>query len=185
MPAFAAAAPPLRLPPRRAASRHRVLTRCSSAPLQPPPPLQSWPAPRSWSEVALSKLLDTLEDVALIARRTVAPNYTSSLRAEGSLAEGGLSLASSRPVVLILGSGWAAHSLMKVVDTDAFEVIMVSPRNHFLFTPMLPRCEPRGTWARPTLGADSRVPPRAAAAPRSAPWSSAACWSPTAWPTRA
>ena len=132
----AAAAPPRlpRLPARRPCPRRVTRTRCAST---TPPPLRSWPAPRSWSDVALSKLADTLEDVALIARRTLAPNYVSSLRAE---AEGdALSLRSNRPTVLIIGSGWAAHSLMKVVDTDAFEVIMVSPRNHFLFTPMLPR----------------------------------------------
>jgi hypothetical protein len=26
----------------------------------------------------------------------------------------------------------------QVIDTDAFEVVVVSPRNHFVFTPMLP-----------------------------------------------
>jgi hypothetical protein len=27
---------------------------------------------------------------------------------------------------------------VQVIDTDAFEVVVVSPRNHFVFTPMLP-----------------------------------------------
>lgn len=26
----------------------------------------------------------------------------------------------------------------QVIDTNAFEVVVVSPRNHFVFTPMLP-----------------------------------------------
>lgn len=47
-------------------------------------------------------------------------------------------LQKTKPVVLLLGSGWGAHSCMKVIDTDIFDVVMVSPRNHFLFTPMLP-----------------------------------------------
>jgi hypothetical protein len=29
-----------------------------------------WPKPRGWAEVALSKVLDTVEDVGVIARRT-------------------------------------------------------------------------------------------------------------------
>ncbi|KIZ07869.1 NADH dehydrogenase [Monoraphidium neglectum] len=43
-----------------------------------------------------------------------------------------------KPVVLVLGTGWGAQSLIKVIDTDLYEVICVSPRNHFIFTPMLP-----------------------------------------------
>lgn len=30
----------------------------------------AWPAKRSWAEVALTKAVDTLEDIAVIARRT-------------------------------------------------------------------------------------------------------------------
>lgn len=112
--------------------------------------------------------------------------------------DGTLLLEADKPVILVLGSGWGAHSLMKVrcvewvwgggrvggccrcweccwgpasvvaflftatsplrsvfsslppspaplpclpqvVDTEAFQVVCISPRNHFLFTPMLPR----------------------------------------------
>ena len=150
---MAAATAPLsaRPPVRRAARRGatplsaplvRRTTRCaaSTSPPTPPPPLRAWPTPRSWNAVALSKLLDTVEDVALITRRTLSPTYSTSLRAEAAPdGAAGLDLRSTRPVVLILGSGWAAHSMMKVLDTDAFEVVVASPRNHFLFTPMLPR----------------------------------------------
>eukprot|EP00892_Ulva_mutabilis_P004213 jgi/Ulvmu1/2163/UM013_0006.1 len=45
---------------------------------------------------------------------------------------------SNKPVVLVLGFGWAAHSLSKVIDVDRFDVVICSPRNHFVFTPMLP-----------------------------------------------
>ena len=105
----------------------------------PPPPTGSWPEERPWAAVALSKALDTAGDVALIARRTLLPTYSSDL--DSSVADGSLELRSRRrPVVLILGSGWAAHSLIKVVDTDTYEVLVVSPRNFFAFTPMLPSC---------------------------------------------
>ena len=29
--------------------------------------------------------------------------------------------------------------VLQVIDTDIYEVVVISPRNHFLFTPMLPR----------------------------------------------
>lgn len=42
------------------------------------------------------------------------------------------------------GLSWARAAclpacLRQVIDTDTYEVVCVSPRNHFLFTPMLPR----------------------------------------------
>jgi NADH:ubiquinone reductase (non-electrogenic) len=44
----------------------------------------------------------------------------------------------ARPRVLILGSGFGAFALATRLDPRAFEVVVVSPRNHFLFTPLLP-----------------------------------------------
>ncbi len=29
-------------------------------------------------------------------------------------------------------------AVVQVIDTDLYDVVLVSPRNHFLFTPMLP-----------------------------------------------
>lgn len=43
----------------------------------------------------------------------------------------------SRKTVVVLGSGWAAHALMKVADVARIKLIVVSPTNHFAFTPML------------------------------------------------
>lgn len=45
---------------------------------------------------------------------------------------------SVRPKLVILGSGFAAFSLLKHIDTERFSVTVVSPRNYFLFTPLLP-----------------------------------------------
>src|SRR5205085_9473803 len=44
----------------------------------------------------------------------------------------------SRPRLLILGSGFAAFRLLRDVDARQFAVTVVSRRNHFLFTPLLP-----------------------------------------------
>jgi NADH:ubiquinone reductase (non-electrogenic) len=38
----------------------------------------------------------------------------------------------------ILGSGFASFSLLKRIDTGLYDVVLISPRNHFLFTPLLP-----------------------------------------------
>jgi NADH dehydrogenase FAD-containing subunit len=45
---------------------------------------------------------------------------------------------SYRPRILVVGSGWSAHAFIKIIETDKFEVVCVSPRPYFVFTPMLP-----------------------------------------------
>ncbi|HEV7281118.1 MAG TPA: FAD-dependent oxidoreductase [Pirellulaceae bacterium] len=40
--------------------------------------------------------------------------------------------------LLILGTGFAAVALLRRIDLRAYDVTLVSPRNHFLFTPLLP-----------------------------------------------
>ena len=46
-------------------------------------------------------------------------------------------MTNSRPRLVVLGTGFAAFNLVKHLR-DGFEVFVVSPRNHFLFTPLLP-----------------------------------------------
>ena len=38
------------------------------------------------------------------------------------------------------GTGWGSVSLLKKLDTENYNVIVISPRNFFLFTPLLPSC---------------------------------------------
>ena len=43
-----------------------------------------------------------------------------------------------KPKLLVLGTGFAAFSLLKSLNRDSFDTTVISPRNHFLFTPLLP-----------------------------------------------
>ena len=38
---------------------------------------------------------------------------------------------------MILGTGWGSYSVLRSVNKKLFDVIVISPRNHFLFTPLL------------------------------------------------
>jgi hypothetical protein len=40
--------------------------------------------------------------------------------------------------VVILGTGWAGASFLRNIDTSLYDVHVVSPRNYFMFTPLLP-----------------------------------------------
>lgn len=43
-----------------------------------------------------------------------------------------------KKTLVVLGSGWGATSLLKSLDTTDYNVIVISPKNYFLFTPLLP-----------------------------------------------
>jgi hypothetical protein len=40
--------------------------------------------------------------------------------------------------VLVLGTGWAGTSFLRKLNDPRYEVHVVSPRNYFAFTPLLP-----------------------------------------------
>ncbi|CAB9525874.1 Internal alternative NAD(P)H-ubiquinone oxidoreductase A1, mitochondrial [Seminavis robusta] len=42
-----------------------------------------------------------------------------------------------REKIVVLGTGWGAVSFLKGIDTSLYDVTVISPRNYFLFTPML------------------------------------------------
>eukprot|EP00873_Tetraselmis_striata_P022253 jgi/Tetstr1/442517/TSEL_030615.t1 len=49
--------------------------------------------------------------------------------------------AGGKPRIVILGSGWGAMSAIKSLKksvADRYEIVVVSPRNHFVYTPLLP-----------------------------------------------
>ncbi len=43
-----------------------------------------------------------------------------------------------KPKLLVLGTGFAAFSLLHRIDPDCYDILVASPRNHFLFSPLLP-----------------------------------------------
>lgn len=40
--------------------------------------------------------------------------------------------------VVVLGSGWAGTSFLRNLNSPSYEVQVISPRNYFAFTPLLP-----------------------------------------------
>jgi len=81
-------------------------------------------------EALIDQTFDSVDDVALHVRRLVFggsdPSTTDFQTPDDP-----------RPRVVVLGTGWAAHAMVKTIDTDKYRVLVVSPRNYFMFTPML------------------------------------------------
>eukprot|EP00598_Pedospumella_elongata_P000480 CAMPEP_0184975452 /NCGR_PEP_ID=MMETSP1098-20130426/6705_1 /TAXON_ID=89044 /ORGANISM="Spumella elongata, Strain CCAP 955/1" /LENGTH=481 /DNA_ID=CAMNT_0027498199 /DNA_START=18 /DNA_END=1463 /DNA_ORIENTATION=- len=66
-------------------------------------------------------------------RTTVASLLTKSTR-KAHIATG----AVVKPKVVVIGCGWAGYRFAQDIDKSKYHVSLVSPRNHFLFTPLLP-----------------------------------------------
>ena len=62
---------------------------------------------------------------------------TRSLRTTAILLQSKQGKESNRQRLVVLGTGWGSYSVLKEINKKLFDVIVVSPRNHFLFTPLL------------------------------------------------
>lgn len=45
---------------------------------------------------------------------------------------------SKKKKVVVLGTGWAGTSFLKNMKSNSYDIHVVSPRNYFAFTPLLP-----------------------------------------------
>jgi NADH dehydrogenase FAD-containing subunit len=43
----------------------------------------------------------------------------------------------TKPRVVVVGCGWGGYRLAQDLDKNRFDVHVISPRNYFLFTPLL------------------------------------------------
>lgn len=66
-----------------------------------------------------------------LAFADVGPSQVSNLAEESGK-------ALKKKKVVVLGTGWAGTSFLKNVDCSKYDVEIVSPRNYFAFTPLLP-----------------------------------------------
>ncbi|KAJ2795287.1 NADH:ubiquinone oxidoreductase, partial [Coemansia helicoidea] len=53
-----------------------------------------------------------------------------------------------KKTLVLLGTGWGTTTILKNLDAARFNVVVVSPRNYFLFTPLLPSCTVGTTESR-------------------------------------
>ncbi|KAF9517464.1 hypothetical protein BS47DRAFT_1326181 [Hydnum rufescens UP504] len=112
-------------PPVRAPSRIRML---SSADVEAPVLLQQ----SRWR-----RFLQTLGRVTLITILTAGGSFyyiTYKDRTPGPQQP----FDPDKKTIVVLGSGWGATSLLKSLDNEDYNVVVISPRNYFLFTPLLP-----------------------------------------------
>ena len=84
---------------------------------------------RSFAQVVLDKAVEVVDDIIF------SSSSSSSSDESGGAPRSSNSATKER--VVVLGSGWGAQAFLSSVDAEKYDVTVVSPRNYFLFTPML------------------------------------------------
>ncbi|KAH8996223.1 FAD/NAD-P-binding domain-containing protein [Lactarius akahatsu] len=98
----------------------------------PPPPPPPHPELSRWR-----RALQTIGRVTLITIVTTGGTFyyiTQKDRHPGSQ----LPHDPSKKNIVVVGSGWGSTAFLKSLDTAEYNVTVISPRNFFLFTPLLP-----------------------------------------------
>ncbi|KAI4524961.1 FAD/NAD(P)-binding domain-containing protein [Schizophyllum commune Tattone D] len=118
--------------PQRVAAARRASTEPtaggdSAIPPPPPPPQAS-----RWSRFLMFLGKSTLFTMVLVGGTYYYVN--TQTRHPGKQ----LPFDSTKKTVVVIGSGWGATSWLRSVDNTEFNVIVISPKNYFLFTPLLP-----------------------------------------------
>ncbi|KAH9838086.1 FAD/NAD-P-binding domain-containing protein [Rhodofomes roseus] len=97
-----------------------------SVPIVPPkPPISYW-----------HRFLQTVGGVTLVTLGTLGVFYYYAQKDKSPGEQ--LPHDPSKKTLVVLGSGWGATSLLNSMDTTDYNVIVISPKNYFLFTPLLP-----------------------------------------------
>ena len=81
-------------------------------------------------QVCVSTLLSSSKPRHQVCLRMIS-TQTRVCRNEHRLSSKG------RQRLVILGTGWGSYSVLRNINKKLFDVIVISPRNHFLFTPLL------------------------------------------------
>ncbi|KAG0008496.1 NADH:ubiquinone oxidoreductase [Entomortierella chlamydospora] len=92
-----------------------------------PPPKKGWPRLRALKRLVQLGVIGGIGYTSYVT-------YTSRHPMEQ------LPFDPKKRTVVILGTGWGAISFLRKINTDDYNVVAVSPRNYFLFTPLLPSC---------------------------------------------
>lgn len=87
---------------------------------------------RSYTNILVERFAQNIDDSQLSNKIST---YTKIVEDNPSMRSN--ILRPNRKKIVVLGTGWASYSFLKSVDSTKFDVSVISPRNYFMFTPML------------------------------------------------
>ncbi|KAJ2524328.1 NADH:ubiquinone oxidoreductase [Coemansia sp. RSA 2049] len=111
-------------------------------------PVASTPQHRIQQRYASSVTPDTSSSLASIQMPVSASRPQDPTATIGRDSASSAGNKDSKKTLVLLGTGWGTTTILKNIDTKHYNVVVVSPRNYFLFTPLLPSCTVGTTESR-------------------------------------
>ena len=92
---------------------------------------------RSYFDIVTERIIQSIDDYQLYNKiKQSNDRYTKDPIAYAAKKKSFLQNKLTEKVV-ILGTGWGSHAFLKTVDASKYDITVISPRNYFMFTPML------------------------------------------------
>jgi NADH dehydrogenase FAD-containing subunit len=86
---------------------------------------------RPYYSIIVERMMQSIDDYQLSLKLK-----SSSLLQKQSISSKSVNSLVKEKIV-VLGTGWGAHAFLKSIDATMYDVVVISPRNYFTFTPML------------------------------------------------
>lgn len=96
--------------------------------------LKSLTAKRSYYSIVAERLMQTLDDYQLSS--SIKKSNEIAMKSK-SYTDDSLPGTGVKEKLVVLGTGWGSHAFLKTIDATKYDVKVISPRNYFMFTPML------------------------------------------------
>lgn len=96
--------------------------------------LQSLTAKRSYYSIVAERLMQSLDDFQLSS--SIKKSNEVAMKSK-SFTDDSVPRNGAKEKLVVLGTGWGSHAFLKTIDATKYDVKVISPRNYFMFTPML------------------------------------------------
>lgn len=96
--------------------------------------LQSLTAKRSYYSIVAERLMQSLDDFQLSS--SIKKSNEIAMKSK-SFTDDSIPRTDVKEKLVVLGTGWGSHAFLKTIDATKYDVKVISPRNYFMFTPML------------------------------------------------
>ena len=92
---------------------------------------------RSYISILTERLFQAFDDIQQASRIKKMVKTDLQRARELGIGQPSKGKNGQKEKVVVIGTGWGGHAFLKTIDANKYDVLTISPRNYFMFTPML------------------------------------------------